>query len=108
MSAQSPGMKRGNVARIRKRGTETYGVNFNICNKLTCNVSASSSWDDDLNILSNLFANLEIRVGKMRNLRQDPAPVDGIDGAEVVFLHVRPVTENLLYWHVQFVRASID
>ena len=75
----------------------------------TCNVTTGASRNDHLHLLlPDGLGHLVVGVDEVPGLDENPGPVDGIDGAEVVLLDKGPVPENGLDGNVQVIGGALN
>ena len=71
--------------------------------KSRSNVSSSSSWHNDLDSIRTCLLGLEIDVNVVSDLHQNPGPIDGVDGAQIVLGNKVWIGKDLLDRYIQII-----
>ena len=67
----------------------------------------SSSGYKKANSFPNLWTKSEVAIEEMHSLCQDANPIDAVDWAQIVLLHIVAVHEAVFYWHIKIIRTPI-
>ena len=70
-------------------------------------VTTGSSGTDDRDGGTHRVSQLEVAVDEMTDLHEDPGPVDAVDGAESVLLHILRAGKHRLDGNIQLVRVPV-